>query len=194
MLTTYVSKNAIIINEILYKNHNDFNAKHFFEKRTKKTIKKYYWFDMIKQIVDYICIYFVYQRVRIHHHKFYDFLKSIFFDDEKSFIMMTMGFIINLPSVKNLYMKKTNDLILILINKFIKFTTYVVTIKILNAENLIDLLWREFICHYDMIRVIIFNQKSLFTSKFWKILCWFLNAKYKFNTTFHSQIDEQIEK
>ena len=40
MLTTYVSKNIIIINKILHKNHDDFNAKHFFEKRTKKTIKK----------------------------------------------------------------------------------------------------------------------------------------------------------
>ena len=48
-LTTYVSKNTIIINEILYKNHDDFNAKHFFEKRTKKTIKKILliWYDQI---------------------------------------------------------------------------------------------------------------------------------------------------
>ena len=38
-LTTYMSKNTIIINEILYKNHDDFNAKHFSEKHTKKTKK-----------------------------------------------------------------------------------------------------------------------------------------------------------
>ena len=78
-LTTYVSKNTITVNKILYKNHDNFNAKHFFKKRTKKTIKrKYYWFDIIKQIVEYVRIYFVCQRVHIHHHKSYDFLKSIF--------------------------------------------------------------------------------------------------------------------
>ena len=132
--------------------------------------------------------------MRIHHHKFYDFLKSILFDNKKSFIMITMNFIINLPFAKDLYTKKTNDFILIFVNKFIKFTTYIATIKTLNAEKLTDLLWREFICHHDMIRVIISDQKFLFTSKFWKTLCWFLNVKRKFNTTFHSQIDEQIEK
>ena len=50
------------------------------------------------------------------------------------------------------------------------------------------------VCHYDMIRVIICNQKFLFTSKFWKILGWFLGAKCKLSTAFHSQIDKQIEK
>ena len=193
-LTAYVPKNAVIINEILHKNHDDSNAKHFFEKCTKKAIKKYYWFDIIKQIVEYVCICFVYQRMHIHHHKFYDFLKSIFFDDEKSFTMMTMNFIINLSSAKDSYTKKTNDFILMFINKFIKFTTYVATIKTLNAKRLTDLLWREFICHYDMMHVIIFDQKFLFTSKFWKILCWFLSMKRKFNIAFHSQTDEQIEK
>ena len=138
---------------------------------------------MIKQIVEYVHICFVCQRVCIHHYTFYDFLKSIFFDDEELLIMITMNFIIDLPFTKNSYTEKTNDFILMLINKFIKFTIYVATIKTLNAKKLIDLLWREFVCHYDMMRVIIFNQKSLFTSKFWKILCWFLNAKCKFTTT-----------
>ena len=95
---------------------------------------------MIKQIVEYVHIFFVCQRVCIHHHKSYDFLKSISFDDEKSFIMMIMDFIINLSFAKNSYTKKTNDSILMFVNKFIKFTTYVATIKILNAEKLIDLL------------------------------------------------------
>ena len=149
---------------------------------------------MIKQIVEYVRICFVCQRVRIHRHKSYDFLKSISFDDEKPFTIITMNFIINLPSAKDPYTKKTNNSILIFINKFIKFTTYVATVKTLNAEKLIDLLWREFICHYNIMHVIIFNWKFLFTSKFWKTLCWSLNAKRKLNTAFHSQIDKQIEK
>ena len=95
---------------------------------------------MIKQIVEYVRICFVCQRVHIHHHKSYDSLKSIFFDDEKSFTMMTMDFIIDLSSAKNSYTKKTNDFILMFINKFIKFTTYVATVKTLNTEKLTDLL------------------------------------------------------
>ena len=95
---------------------------------------------MIKQIAEYVRICFVCQHMHIHHHKSYNFLKSISFDDEKSFIMIIINFIINLPFTKNSYMKKTNDFILIFINKFIKLTTYVATIKILNTKKLIDLL------------------------------------------------------
>ena len=40
MLTVYMPKNAITINKILHKNHDDSNVKHFSKKRTKKTIKK----------------------------------------------------------------------------------------------------------------------------------------------------------
>ena len=147
----------------------------------------------MKQNVEYVRIYFVCLRIRIYHHKFNDFLKSIFFNNEESFTMMTMNLIIDLSFVKNSYMKKTNDFILMLINKFIKFAIYVATFKIWNAKKLINLLWREFICHYNMICVIIFNHKFLFTSKFWKILCWFLNTKRKLSIAFYSQIDEQIE-
>ena len=95
---------------------------------------------MIKQIVEYVRICFVCQRVRIHRHKSYDFLESISFGGEESFTMMTMDFIIDLPSAKDSYMGKTSDFILMFVNKFIKFATYVATIKILNAKELIDLL------------------------------------------------------
>jgi len=37
---------------------------------------------------------------------------------------------------KNLYIKNTNNIILILINNLIKYTTYIATIKEFNIKNL----------------------------------------------------------
>jgi len=57
-----------------------------------------------------------------------------------SFHMMIMNFIIDMLSAKNSYIEKTNDAILIIINKLIKHTIYISTIKDLNIKKLANLL------------------------------------------------------
>ena len=53
---------------------------------------------------------------------------------------MIINFVINIFSAKNSYIEKISDTILMLINKLIKHITYIVIIKNLNAENLINIL------------------------------------------------------
>jgi len=76
----------------------------------------------------------------VHHHKFYEKLMFISFEDVNSFHMMIMNFIINMLSAKNLYIEKTSDVILIMINKLIKHTIYISMIKNLNVKRLANLL------------------------------------------------------
>jgi len=76
----------------------------------------------------------------VHHHKFYEKLMFISFKDVNSFHMMIMNFIINMLSAKNLYIEKTSDVILIMINKLIKHTIYISMIKNLNVKRLANLL------------------------------------------------------
>ena len=78
--------------------------------------------------------------MRMHHHKSYNNLIVIFLKSVKSFHTVIMNFIINMSSAKNLYIKKINDAILMLINKLIKHATYIAITKNLNAENLINIL------------------------------------------------------
>jgi len=47
---------------------------------------------------------------------------------------------IDMFSVKNLYIEKTSDAILIIINKLIKHAIYILMIKDLNVEKLVNLL------------------------------------------------------
>ena len=77
--------------------------------------------------------------MRVHHHKSYNNLIVIFSKNVKLFHTVIMNFIINMFSAKNLYIKKTSDAILMLINKLIKHVTYIAIIKNLNAENLINI-------------------------------------------------------
>jgi len=130
----------------------------------------------------------------VHHHKLYEELMFILSEDVNSFHTMIMNFITDMSSAKNLYIEKTSDAILTMINKLIKHAIYISMIKNLNVEELADLLWWEFVSQHKMMWSIISNWDSLFISHFWITLCWHLKTKRKLSTAFHSQINDQIER
>ena len=76
----------------------------------------------------------------MHHHKFYKELMFIFSESVNSFHIMIMNFIINMLFAKNSYIKKTSNVILIIINKLIKHVIYISMIKDLNVKRLVNLL------------------------------------------------------
>ncbi len=175
-------------------NHDDLKADHFAYAHIKTVIRrKYYWLKMLKEMMKYVCICSDYQRVQVHHHKFYKKLTFISSESVNSFHMI-MNFITNMLSAKNSYIEKTSDAILIMINKLIKHAIYISTIKDLNVERLANLLWWEFISQHEMMRSIISNQDLLFINHFWITLCWHLEAKRKLSIAFHSQINDQTER
>ena len=51
-----------------------------------------------------------------------------------------MNFITNMLSIRNSYINKTINIILVLIDKLIKYVIYIVTIKNLKADKLIDII------------------------------------------------------
>jgi len=73
--------------------------------------------------------------MRIYYYKLYKELSSISLKNLQLFKTITINFIINILLAKNLYIEKTSNAILILINKLIKYATYIATIKKLNAKD-----------------------------------------------------------
>ena len=142
----------------------------------------------------YVCICSDCQWVQVHHHKFYKKLTFIFSKSVNLFHMMIMNFITDMLFAKNLYIEKTSDVILIIINKLIKHVIYISTIKDLNIKELANLLWWKFVSQHEMMQSIISNRDSLFINHFWITLCWHLEAKWKLSIAFHSQIDDQTER
>ncbi len=58
------------------------------------------------------------------------------------------------------------------------------------AKVIIDIV----VCHYDISKLIVIDQSSLFLSKFWSLLCYFLKIKKKLFTAFYLQTDDQTER
>ena len=78
--------------------------------------------------------------MRIHYHKFYNELILISSNNVNSFHTITLNFIINLLFVRNSYINKICDVILMLINKLTKYVTYIIITKNLKINDFINIL------------------------------------------------------
>ena len=78
--------------------------------------------------------------MRIYYYKFYSELILILTNNVNSFYIIILNFIINISFAKDLYINKTYDIILNLINKFMKYVIYIIIIKNLKANRFIDIL------------------------------------------------------
>ena len=103
-----------------------------------------------------------------------------------------MDFIIDLSSSDK--SEIVFNFILIVMNKYIKMAEYVSVKKNWIMEKLVKVFYTRIFVKHDMSDVIITNKKNLFIFNFWNVFCYHLIMKLKYNTTFHFQIDEQIEK
>ena len=73
--------------------------------------------------------------MRVYHHKLYNKFNFILSNDENSFHIIIINFIINILFAKNSYINKINNAILILMNKLMKHVIYIAIIKNLNVKN-----------------------------------------------------------
>ena len=106
---------------------------------------------------------------------------------------LLINFVTGLPMLTN-YKRDSYDSILIIVNRLTKMIYYKpvkVTIDALGlAEVIIDIVVR----YHGLPDLIITNQESFFTSKFWLLLCYFFVIKWKLSTAFYPQIDGQTKR
>ena len=93
----------------------------------------------------------------VYYYKFYNELILISLNNVNLFDIITINFIINLSFIKNSYINKINNFILILINKLTKYISYIVIIKNLNVKKFVNIMWKEFISLRNIMRNLIIN-------------------------------------
>ena len=78
--------------------------------------------------------------MRVYYYKFYNELILILTNNVNSFYIIILNFIINISPIRDLYINKINNIILILINKFTKYVIYIIIIKNFKANKFINIL------------------------------------------------------
>ena len=63
----------------------------------------------------------------------------------------------------------------------------------IDALGLAEVIPDVVVWHHGLPDSIVTDKDSLFTSKFWLSLCYFLNIKRRLSTPFHAQTNDQIE-
>ena len=103
-----------------------------------------------------------------------------------------MDFVTGLPLFAD-WKGDNYDSILVIVDQLTKmhYEPIKATIDTLGlAEVIIDVV----VWHYGLPDSIVTNRGSLFTSKFWSSLCYFLGVKRRLSTAFHPQTDGQTKR
>ena len=78
--------------------------------------------------------------MRVYYYKSYKELILILLDNVNFFYTIIIDFITNILYIRNLYINKIYNIILVLIDKLIKHVIYVITIKNLKINRFINLI------------------------------------------------------
>ncbi len=104
-----------------------------------------------------------------------------------------MDFVIG-PPISADWKGDSYDLILVIIDRLSKMLHYKPVKVTINAPGLAEVIIDVIVHQHGVPESIVTERGSLFTSKFWSSLCYFLGIKRKLSTAFHPQTDGQIER
>ena len=104
-----------------------------------------------------------------------------------------MDFVTGLPVSIN-WKGDSYDSILVIVDQFTKMVHYKPVKITLDAPGLAEVIIDVVVRHHGLPDSIVTDRGSLFTSKFWSSLCYFLGIKRRLSTAFHPQTDGQTEQ
>ena len=106
---------------------------------------------------------------------------------------MSIDFVTGLPQSAN-WRGNGYDSILVIVNWLTKIVYYKPVQTTITAPVLAEVILNIVVRHHGLLDSIISNRSSVFTSKFWSSLCYFLSIKRRLSTAFHPQTNGQTER
>ena len=104
-----------------------------------------------------------------------------------------MDFVTRLPILTD-WKGDTYDSILVIVNRLTKMVHYEPVKVTIDAAGLAEVILDMVVRHHGLPDSIMTDRGSLFISKFWSSLCYFLEIKRGLSTVFHPQTDGQTKR
>ena len=86
------------------------------------------------------------------------------------------------------------DLILIIIDWYIKMIKYISIIKKIDVTELTKIFFKKIVLYFDMSDEIVNDKKFIFMNMFWFAICYHARIRQHLNIIFYSQTNEQIKR
>ena len=177
---------AIIHFKVISCHYNDPLARHFGINKTRELVgQKYYWPSLTKDIESYVRGCDVCLTSKAICHKPYGDLQSLPIPTYQ-WKDLFMDFVTRLPLFAD-WKSDNNDSILVIVNRLTKMVNYEPVRVTINALGLAEVIIDVVVLHHGLPDSIMTNKNSIFTSKFWSSLCYFLEVKRRLLTTFYPQ-------
>ena len=103
-----------------------------------------------------------------------------------------MDFVTRLPLSSDWKGDSYNS-ILVIVNRLTKMVHYEPVKVTIDAPGLAEVIIDVVVRHHSLPDSIMTDRGSLFTSKFWSSLCYFLGVKQRLSTAFYPQTDGQTK-
>ena len=104
-----------------------------------------------------------------------------------------MDFVTGLP-ISSDWKGDSYDPILVIVDRLTKMVHYKPVKITIDAPGLVEVIIDVVVCHHSLPDSIVIDRGSLFTSKFWSSLCYFLGIKRRLYTAFYLQTDGQTKR
>ena len=101
-----------------------------------------------------------------------------------------MNLVTGLPILTN-WKGDSYDFLLVIIDWLTKIIHYKPVKITINAPKLVKIIINVVVRHHDLPDLIVTDRGSIFTSKFWSLLYYFLGIKHWLSPAFYLQTDSQ---
>ena len=183
----------VIWTELISRQHNNRLAGHFGINKTRELIgRKYYWLSLRKDVEAYVKGCNVCLASKAVRHKPYGDLQALPVPTHR-WKDLSMDFVTGLP-VSTDWKGESYDSILVIVDRLTKMVHYEPVKVTIDAPGLAEVILDVVVRHHGLPDSIVSDRGSLFTSKFWSSLCYFLGIKQRLSTAFHPQTDGQTER
>ena len=183
----------IIRTELISWHHNNQLVGHFGINKTRELIgRKYYWPSLKKDVEAYVKGCNVCLALKTVRHKPYGDLQALSTPIHQ-WKDLLMDFVTGLP-VSTDWKDEIYDFILVIVNWLTKMVHYEPIKITINTLKPAEVIFDVVVWHHSLPNLIISNKNLLFTSKFWSLLCYFLDVKRRLSTAFYPQTDGQTKR
>ena len=183
----------VIKMEIISRHSNNPLTGHFGIDKTRELIaRKYYWPSLQTDVEAYVKACDVCLASKAIRYKPYGNFQSLPVPTQWG-KDLSMDFVTGLLVSTN-WKGETYDSILVIVDRLSKMVHYKPVKVTIDASGLAEVIINVIVLHHGLPDSIVSNRSSIFTSKFWSSLCYFLGIKRRLSTAFHPQTDGQTER
>ncbi|TYK25835.1 reverse transcriptase [Cucumis melo var. makuwa] len=184
----YVPRAGDLRKKLLYECHDTLWAGHPRWQRMYALLKKgYFWPNMRDDVMQYTKTCLICQQDKVEKVKIAGLLDPLLVPT-RPWESVSMDFITHLPKVGNF------EAILVIIDRFSKYATFIPTTKQCSEEMTAQLFFKHVVNLWGVPISIVSDRDGRFIGSFWTKLFSFLRTSLNISSSYHPQTDGQTER